>query len=84
MLGGLVVAAGGVRAGRGGGLAGAGGLSALSCVSVDIRCEWGSEKTYSLAGLVGVDLAVGELAGADALIRGTILLEAAVLCEGDG
>jgi hypothetical protein len=34
-----------------------------------------------LTGLVGVDFALGELAGADALVGGAVLLEAAVLCE---
>lgn len=36
--------------------------------------------TDSLASLMGVDLAVGELAGADALVGCAVLLEATVLC----
>lgn len=31
---------------------------------------------------MGVDLALGELAGTDALVGGTVLLEASVLCVG--
>lgn len=34
-----------------------------------------------LAGLVGVDLAVGELAGADTTVRLTVLAEAVMLCK---
>jgi len=35
--------------------------------------------TTLLAGLVGVDLALGELTGTDTLVGGTVLLETAVL-----
>jgi len=39
-----------------------------------------NRDTDSLAGLNRVDLAVGELAGADTLVWGAVLLETAVLC----
>lgn len=37
--------------------------------------------TALLAGLMGVDLALGELTGTDALVGGTVLLEASVLWD---
>lgn len=37
--------------------------------------------TSLLASLNGVDLALGELSGANALVRGAVLLEAVVLCD---
>lgn len=37
--------------------------------------------TALLASLVGVDLTLGKLTGADALVGGAVLLETAVLCD---
>lgn len=57
-------------------------LTTLAAAGGLLRRRRGSSSrgTALLASLDGVDLALGELTGADALVGGTVLLEAAVLC----